>query len=307
MQLFANNAASVLANGISSAATTAQLAPGTGARFPNPANGNYFLLTLYQMSGSMEVNHEIVKCSARNGDTITILRAQEGTTARAFNTADPVSLRLTAGSLTPAAIGAYPLEGNPSNFLSSVPNASSGTLGLVRVGANLAIDPNGVLSANAASAIELLASATIGAPVANVDFPNIFSAQYSRYEIELSGVKMDQLDVLGLRLCTSGAVDATQKYMSGGTVSASDTYVSLSSWSPIIAIVNALITLINTNDASGMKYINTRSQFIGDFSRFSSTNKDTAYLGGVVSGIRLFAINGNNLTAGKIRIYGYKN
>lgn len=309
MQLFANNAASVLANSISSAATTLQLAAGTGARFPNPGNGDYFLLTLFQMSGNTEVNHEIVKCTARNGDTLTVARAQEGTFARAFNTADPVSSRLTAGSLTPAAIGAYPLAGNPSNFLSSVPNASSGTLGLVRVGANLAIDPNGVLSANA-SAIELLASATIGAPVANVDFLNLFNSLYSRYEIEVSGLKMSgpDTDLLALRLCTGGAVDTTQKYLSIGAVSSSQTYCRASIWAAVNTPLNALIELANLNDVSGMKSLYTRSHFYENGTmKFTSDKNEMIYVGGVVSGFRLFALNGNNITAGTIRVYGYKN
>ena len=49
--------------------------------------------------GQDEINHEIVKCTARAGDVLTVVRAQEGTTARAFNPDDPVELRLTAGSV----------------------------------------------------------------------------------------------------------------------------------------------------------------------------------------------------------------
>ncbi len=105
MLQFTNNATSVLASSITAAALSLTLSPGTGARFPNPTGGNSFLLTLFQMSGSTEVNHEIVLVTARASDTCTIVRAQEGTTARAFNNADPVSHRVTAGSLAPAALG----------------------------------------------------------------------------------------------------------------------------------------------------------------------------------------------------------
>jgi hypothetical protein len=122
MQLFTNNASSVLATGISAAATSLVVSAGTGARFPNPSGGDYFLLTLFQMSGSTEVNHEIVKCTSRTTDTLVIARAQEGTTARAFNAADPVSLRATAGSFTPGAIGAV------SAVTATAPVVSSGGL-----------------------------------------------------------------------------------------------------------------------------------------------------------------------------------
>jgi len=98
-QLFANNAASELASPAAPAATTLALKAGGGTQFPAPSGGDYFLVTLYQKAGMAEINHEIVMCTAREGDTLTVVRAQEGTAARAFNAADPVELRLTAGAV----------------------------------------------------------------------------------------------------------------------------------------------------------------------------------------------------------------
>ena len=98
-QLFANNAASELASAVASGAVSLTLKTGDGAKFPTPAGGDFFLVTLYQKVGQDEVNHEIVKCTARAGDVLTVVRAQEGTTARAFSVDDPLELRLTAGSL----------------------------------------------------------------------------------------------------------------------------------------------------------------------------------------------------------------
>ena len=99
-QLFANNAASELASAVASGAVSLTLKTGDGAKFPAPAGGDFFLVTLYQKVGQDEVNHEIVKCTARAGDVLTVVRAQEVTTARAFSADDPVELRLTAGALT---------------------------------------------------------------------------------------------------------------------------------------------------------------------------------------------------------------
>lgn len=101
MQLFANNAESVLANGISASATTLNLQAGDGnvKNFPSPSGGNFFLLTLCQRIGAVEANWEIVKVTARNGDVLTIERAQEGTTAQVHNAGEMASCRLTAGSL----------------------------------------------------------------------------------------------------------------------------------------------------------------------------------------------------------------
>lgn len=98
-QLFANNAASELASAVASGDVSLTLKSGDGAKFPTPSGGDFFLVTLYQKVGQDEINHEIVKCTARAGDVLTVVRAQEGTTARAFSVDDPVELRLTAGAL----------------------------------------------------------------------------------------------------------------------------------------------------------------------------------------------------------------
>jgi len=94
--LFTNNAASGLVYPISSTDTALYLNGGSGALFPQPTGGNYFIVTLIsQLTGNME----IVKCTARSGDVLTVVRAQEGTTAQSFATGDGVQLRITAGSL----------------------------------------------------------------------------------------------------------------------------------------------------------------------------------------------------------------
>ncbi|WP_025915797.1 hypothetical protein [Herminiimonas sp. CN] len=98
MQLFTNNADSELNGAIDAAALSITLKTGTGAKFPTPTVGDYFLVTLYQKVGAAEINHEIVKCTARAGDVLTVVRAQEGTTAMAFSNADPIELRMTAGA-----------------------------------------------------------------------------------------------------------------------------------------------------------------------------------------------------------------
>lgn len=77
---FANNASALLAATITSGATTIQVASGFGALFPSPTGGDFFYATLEDDSG----NIEIVKCTARSGDNLTVVRAQDGTTAQAF-------------------------------------------------------------------------------------------------------------------------------------------------------------------------------------------------------------------------------
>lgn len=75
LQLFTNNADSTMSGSLASAATTLTLFAGGGAKFPTPTAGDYFLLTLYEHDVSNnEENIEIVKCTARTSDTLTIVR-----------------------------------------------------------------------------------------------------------------------------------------------------------------------------------------------------------------------------------------
>ena len=97
MQLFANNANSKLVAGISATALSLQVTAGDGAKFPSPTGGDYFLITLSKVTSGIESAVEIVKCTGRSTDVLTILRAQEGTTARVYATDDFVQLRVTAG------------------------------------------------------------------------------------------------------------------------------------------------------------------------------------------------------------------
>lgn len=96
-QLFVNNAQTTLAVAKAAGATTMTVVAGSGARFPAPTGGDYFLITLYKIVDGLEATYEIVKCTARSIDTLTIVGAQEGTTATSFAIGDQVSLRATAG------------------------------------------------------------------------------------------------------------------------------------------------------------------------------------------------------------------
>lgn len=97
--LAANNAQSVLAAGISSSATTMTLNTGTGALFPSPVSGtSFFKLTLID-AATGQIS-EIVHVTARSGDSLTIVRAQEGTVARAWSVNDIAANMMTAGTLS---------------------------------------------------------------------------------------------------------------------------------------------------------------------------------------------------------------
>ena len=87
LQLYANNAKTTLAAAITSTQTSITVAPGTGSLFPTPVPGvSWFALTL--TSATSPSVYEITYCTSRSGDTLTVLRGQEGTTAQPFNLND---------------------------------------------------------------------------------------------------------------------------------------------------------------------------------------------------------------------------
>lgn len=83
LQLFSNNAVSLLASPLSIGATSLTVMSGHGAMFPQPsAPGEFFLVTLEDQNSTIR---EIIRVTARAGDTFSgILRAQEGTIPRAW-------------------------------------------------------------------------------------------------------------------------------------------------------------------------------------------------------------------------------
>lgn len=101
-QLFKNNAFSALGASLTNVATSLTVTTGTGDRFPIVTAPDFLLLTLQDASNNIEV----VKVTARTtgADAMTITRAQDGTTARAWNLGDVVELRLTASALNPLGV-----------------------------------------------------------------------------------------------------------------------------------------------------------------------------------------------------------
>ena len=116
---FKNNARATLsASGMTAVATTLTVATGQGDLFPAVASLDFFTVTLQDA-----VSVEIVKVTERvaGSDTMTVVRAQEGTTARVWSSGDPVSLRLTAAALEEfAEVHASAVSSTPSGNLTAV-------------------------------------------------------------------------------------------------------------------------------------------------------------------------------------------
>lgn len=91
-----NNAVSTITTPISASDVGLAVAAGTGSLFPALGAGDYFYATLVSSGGT----YEVVKVTARVGDTMTIVRAQEGTTAQSFASGSRIEVRVTAASIT---------------------------------------------------------------------------------------------------------------------------------------------------------------------------------------------------------------
>ncbi len=80
---FKNNASTTLSGSINDTQTSVTVI--SSASFPVPAAGDYFYATMYEVSGAVEINIEIVKVTSVIGNVWTIVRAQDSSTARSRN------------------------------------------------------------------------------------------------------------------------------------------------------------------------------------------------------------------------------
>ena len=94
--LLANNAKSTLAVALGGLDTTLVVATGTETLFPSPTGGDYFYVTL---EDSTKTVREIVKCTARSGTSLTIVRAQDGSFANIFAAGSTVEMRVNKATL----------------------------------------------------------------------------------------------------------------------------------------------------------------------------------------------------------------
>lgn len=90
---FSNNAKTTVSSAVSTTDTSISVADASD--FPTLGAGDYTYATLAELS--TPANLEIVKVTAISGNTLTVVRAQQSTTARSFSSGDACELRVTAG------------------------------------------------------------------------------------------------------------------------------------------------------------------------------------------------------------------
>jgi len=98
-----NNAVSTLDGGINDSVTSLDVSSGEGALFPSTYPFN------------ITIEDEILKCTNRVTDTLTVVRAQEGTSAAAHADGKAVELRITAKAISDLNTAVNAIE-SPSGF-----------------------------------------------------------------------------------------------------------------------------------------------------------------------------------------------
>ena len=149
--LFTNNATTTLSGSINDTQTSLTVA--SSGLFPVITGSDYFYATMYEVSGATEINTEIVKVTAVVGTTWTVVRGQDGTTARARTgiTTVYIELRWTAASST--------LMLQKDNNLSDLPSVATART-------NLGL---GTMATQAASAVAITGGTISGVTINTLD------------------------------------------------------------------------------------------------------------------------------------------
>ena len=233
-QLFANNAASAMLNNISNVALSLQLVASGGTKFPAITGGDYFLVTLSKVAGGTETDIEVVRVTARVGDVLTIVRAQEGTTALAYLAGDLVQLRVTAATHTT-------LEAHVNNVAN--PHATTkAQVGLANVD-NTADSAKPVSTLQAAADAAVLAAAT---PIAHVgtggtSHANVVAAGAAGF---MTGADKTKLDgVASGATANTGTVTTTSVVSTNGFAGS----VATAGTTPAITLSTSVTGLVKGN------------------------------------------------------------
>jgi hypothetical protein len=269
--VFANNASSLLASSMTNVQTTAVVTAGQGALFPAIGAGQIAACTIEDVSGNIEV----VYATGRTGDTLTIVRGEEGTTALAFAAGSRIEQRVTLGVL--AALlqktGGDTLSG--STALTGVLNLGGGgsiqngeiagaaLRGAPGVTSNQILIPAGGSGATAGASLILTASNVAGNLPAGVDFV--------RTGMVIGWTGLSSAIPAGWHLCdgTGGTINLLDQFIVGGggalpvTGTYSSTTGATSAGTPTLNAVTLLAANMPSHHHGNTIYAGNAGQVVG--------------------------------------------
>ncbi|UYZ08265.1 hypothetical protein CFBP5507_04455 [Agrobacterium salinitolerans] len=132
----ANNAVSTLAASITDTAVTLSVQAADAGKFPVLAEGDWHPATIIDAANNLEIVH----VTARAGNVLTVLRAQEGTTAKSFVSGARIDLRITAGAIAALAnkneLKPVAYSGSFTDLTDKPPSITTSTVGAAVAAAN---------------------------------------------------------------------------------------------------------------------------------------------------------------------------
>jgi hypothetical protein len=99
-EIFKNNFAVTLASGVDTDDVEWTLSTGHGDLFPTLSGGDYIRMTAAVGFPDNETSWEVVKVTDVTGDVITVVRAQDNTTAQSWSSSTTLQHRATADALS---------------------------------------------------------------------------------------------------------------------------------------------------------------------------------------------------------------
>jgi hypothetical protein len=280
---FTNNATATLAASISTSSTSLTVTTSQGALFPTLGAGDYFYATLVDSSN----NIEIVKITARSGDTLTAVRAQESTTARVYAAADKLELRVTAAALTNFANQDGPNTFSAANTFSAT-NTFSGTnsfTGPAVAFTNVPTFGGGALPISNGGT-SATSSAALTAVIGNLIFPvgAIYTATVATNPGTLLGFGTWVAFGAGRVMMGSG----NASYLAGTTGGSADAVVPSHTHTNGTLAVSTTTTLTGNIGLRATGSTNTTSGV------FTGTNDGVSYQGGGFYGVKEVSMDANH-------------
>ena len=168
---------------------------------------------------------------------------------------------------------------------------------------------NGDRGQPGANGVLMLASATVTTAVANIDFLNVFSADYDKYTIEVQGISLSSAAQINVVLAYGGtpATDGSYYMTSpGNQVGAPSNSFFIGSIH--IAMKGVLTIEIKNVNGAGPKGVSARGMLPYDSVYFvpivveGLQTKPTS-----ASGFRLFSPQAASISAGTVRVFGHRN
>jgi len=255
IQLYANNAKTTLASPVNATQTTITVAPGTGSLFPNPSSGQAFKVTL--VSASSASVYEICLCTARSTDTLTVVRAQEGTSGTPFLLNDVVGNFDTAGVMDGLVQSVqlqnqYYLFAVASGTANALTATIPSTLTALTDGMSIVIKSgyantgattlNITLGSTATGALPIVSgnnSALVGNEIPSAGYPITlsYSSTYNAWVITNANVNLNAYALINSQTFTGTPRVPTAPFNDNSTIIASTTWVQgqLANYAPIFS------------------------------------------------------------------------